>query len=224
MKGQAAWSGKKGRVLDMYRKFVMKLFLCHMLILTSWICVMAIQSNKLASAPAFQVKAEQDEEEIKADRSFGRARKVTSGQRVVDYAVMEKKYKYSLSETDYEVLLKIVQAEAGNEDEEGKMLVAGVVLNRVDSSRFPNTVSEVVMQHENGVYQFSPVANGTYQRVKVSSETVYAVEKVLMGEDLTGGALYFAARKSADPEKMKWFDRSLTKLFEHGGHEFFING
>lgn len=208
----------------MYRKFVMELFLWHMVLAASWICIMGIQTNRLASTPAFRVNAEKEEQELKKDRVFGRAKNVTSGQRVVDYAVMEKKYKYQLTETDYEVLLKIVQAEAGNEDEEGKMLVAGVVMNRVNSRRFPDTVSEVVMQHENGVYQFSPVANGTYQSVKVSNETVYAVERVLMGEDLTKGALYFAARKSADPEKMKWFDRSLTKLFEHGGHEFFING
>lgn len=208
----------------MYRKFVMELFLWHMVLAASWICIMGIQTNRLASTPAFRVNAEKEAQELKKDRVFGRAKNVTSGQRVVDYAVMEKKYKYQLSETDYEVLLKIVQAEAGNEDEEGKMLVAGVVMNRVNSRRFPDTVSEVVMQHENGVYQFSPVANGTYQSVKVSNETVYAVERVLMGEDITKGALYFAARKSADPEKMKWFDRSLTKLFEHGGHEFFING
>ena len=158
------------------------------------------------------------------DRSFVRPKRAASGQRVVDYAIMEKEYKYRLQEADYEALLKIVQAEAGNEDEEGKMLVAGVVMNRVNSKRFPNSVCEVVMQQKNGAYQFSPVANGSYQKVKVSEETVHAVERVLMGEDITEGALYFAARKAADPEKMRWFDTSLVKLFEHGGHEFFTNG
>lgn len=104
------------------------------------------------------------------------------------------------------------------------MLVAGVVLNRVDSSKFPDTVTEVVMQKEHGTYQFSPVANGTYRNVKVTGETIEAVERVMKGEDLTQGALYFASRKGADPEKMKWFDNSLVRLFEHGGHEFFTNG
>ena len=55
-------------------------------------------------------------------------KRAASGQRVVDYTVMEKEYKYDLSQADYEALLKIVQAEAGSEDEEGRMLVAGVFL------------------------------------------------------------------------------------------------
>ena len=121
-------------------------------------------------------------------------------------------------------MLKIVQAEAGNEDEKGKMLVAGVVMNRVENSRFPDSVEEVVFQHEDGVYQFSPVSNGTYYNVKVTEETRKAVDRVLSGEDITQGALYFAARKYADESKMEWFDRNLTRLFEYGGHEFFTSG
>lgn len=208
----------------MYKKFIMQLFLCNMMVFAGCFCVKSLKMNQVASTPAFKISMEDDESKLEVDRFFGRPQRAASGQRIVDYAVMEKTYKYYLSEADYEALLKIVQAEAGNEDEEGKMLVAGVVLNRVDSRKFPNTVSEVVMQQDKGVYQFSPVANGTYQKVKVTQETIEAVERVLMGEDLTKGALYFAARKAADPEKMKWFDCSLVKLFEHGGHEFFTNG
>jgi N-acetylmuramoyl-L-alanine amidase len=57
--------------------------------------------------------------------------------------------------------------------------------------------------------------------VKISQETGEAVERALEGEDISEGALYFVARKYADSEKIKWFDRNLTFLFEHGGHEFF---
>lgn len=144
-----------------------------------------------------------------------------SGQRVVDYAVLEFHYAYELSDEDMGVLLRIVEAEAGNEDEDGKLLVANVVLNRVESDAFPDTVSDVVFQKEKGVTQFSPVSNGSYYRVKVSDETVSAVGRALMGEDISQGALYFAARKYADRDKMKWFDEQLTFLFAHGGHEFF---
>ena len=77
------------------------------------------------------------------------------------------------------------------------------------------------MQKEGGTYQFSPVANGTYQKVKVSEETREAVERVLKGEDLTEGALYFASRQSAAGDNMAWFDNHLDRLYEHGGHEFF---
>ena len=62
----------------------------------------------------------------------------------------------------------------------------------------------------------------SHKRANVTEETIKAVERVLSGEDITKGALYFVSRKYADPEKMRWFDNSLTKLFEHGGHEFFM--
>lgn len=207
----------------MYKKFVMQLFLCNMVLLSSFLCVKGVQMNMLSATPAFKISLDDYAALPEMDRFHGFLRKAASGQRVVDYSVMEKEYKYDLSQADYEALLKIVQAEAGTEDEKGKMLVAGVVLNRVNSRSFPNTVTEVVMQNKNGVYQFSPVGAGTYQTIKVTQGTIDAVERVLKGEDCTEGALYFVSRKSANPEKVKWFDTRLTKLFEHGGHEFFTS-
>lgn len=221
--------GKEGYKTAMYKKFIIQLFLGNMLLGISWLCVKGAQLTLFAATPAFQLSLAEDveetaqEEKPHKDHFFGMLRKVASGQRVVDYSVLEQEYQYQLSDEDYEALLKIVQAEAGNEDEEGKMLVAGVVLNRVKSTRFPDSVQKVVMQQKDGVYQFSPVANGTYKNVKVTQETEEAVERVLKGEDISQGALYFAARKYADPEKMKWFDCNLTRLFEHGGHEFYTN-
>lgn len=205
----------------MYKRFVMQLLLCNILFCVAWFCVIGIQVDSLIATPAFQLSLSENSSQPKADRFFGIIKRAASGQRVVDYEVLKKEDLYDLSQEDYEALLRIVQAEAGSEDEKGKMLVAGVVLNRVESSRFPNTVKEVVLQHVDGVYQFSPVANGTYYSVKISDETKSAVDKVLAGEDDSRGALYFASRKYADSEKMKWFDRSLTHLFDYGGHEFF---
>lgn len=208
----------------MYKRFITWLFLCNMLFFAGWFCVKGIQLNRLASTTAFQISLNENSEQPKADKFFGLLKNVSSGQRVVDYEVLEKENTCPLSDEDYEILLKIVQAEAGSEDETGKMLVAGVVMNRVESSKFPDTVKEVVFQSEGGVYQFSPVANGSFYSVVVTEETVEAVDRVLSGENITEGALYFAARKYADDEKMQWFDNYLTRLFEYGGHEFFTYG
>ena len=127
----------------------------------------------------------------------------------------------SISSADYQVLLKIVEAEAGSEDLNGRILVANVVLNRVKSELFPDCVTDVVYQHSNGVYQFSPVKNGTIDTVLISEETKQAVELALDGTDLSKGALYFAARNAANEKNMRWFDTHLVRLFAHGGHEFF---
>lgn len=144
-----------------------------------------------------------------------------SEQRVLNYSVLENQYVYLLTDEELNVLFRIVEAEAGCEDENGKLLVANVILNRMENDCFPDTVTEVVFQRDNGVTQFSPVTDGSYYEVKVSEETKSAVNRALMGEDNSEGALYFVARKYADSGNVKWFDENLTYLFTYGGHEFF---
>lgn len=124
---------------------------------------------------------------------------------------------------DKEVLLRIVEAEATCEDIKGRMLVANVILNRVVSEKFPDSITEVVFQNNGVTYQFAPIKDGRYWTVEVSDETKEAVERVLAGEDYSQGAMYFAARRMANPKAMRWFDSSLRYLFRHGVHEFFTD-
>lgn len=121
------------------------------------------------------------------------------------------------SGNDYQVLLKIVQAEAGGCDIKGRILVANVVLNRVKSSKFPDTVTDVVYERS----QFSPVSNGTIYTCRVTQETVNAVDRALAGEDYSQGALYFMNRGGSSGKNISWFDSHLKYLFKHGNHEFF---
>lgn len=126
-----------------------------------------------------------------------------------------------LSQTDKEVLLRIVEAEATGEDVTGKMLVANVILNRVNSDEFPDTVEKVVFQKSGKKYQFSPIRDGRYYKVSISETTEEAVERVLDGEDYSKGALYFMSRRQANKSNARWFDQSLTWLLEYGTHEFY---
>ena len=128
---------------------------------------------------------------------------------------------YEVSEEDYDALLRLVEAEASGEDIKGKLLVANVVLNRVKSGAFPDTIKEVIYQRQNGRAQFSPVATGKIDRVAVSEETVEAVERALCGEDESAGALYFVAPAYADAGNHQWFRDNLTLLFSYEGHEFY---
>lgn len=126
-----------------------------------------------------------------------------------------------LSSTDYNSLLRIIEAEATGEDLKGKILVGNVIMNRVNHSDFPNTVEEVVLQRVDGHVQFSPTADGRYESVEITDETVEAVKCILTGEDYSQGALFFSARDKADPSNMSWFDNNLKWLFVYGGHEFY---
>lgn len=203
----------------MYKKYGMLLVLSNMVVFLSVCCLEMTVRNQYAATPAFQLQLQDDiqKESVCQTGSMDRAE---SGRRIIDYKILEQQGTI-LTEEEFQILCRIVEAEAGGEDINGRLLVANVILNRVEDDAFPDTVEEVVFQKNNGTFQFSPIYDGRYHEVKISEETKEAVERALLGEDNSKGALYFAARKAAQPEKMKWFDTHLTRLFEYGGHEFF---
>ncbi len=135
--------------------------------------------------------------------------------------ILEKEEQAFLGADDYEILCRIVQAEAGGEDAAGKQMVAEVILNRVNSPEFPDTIAGVVFQSSGGQYQFSPVGDGRYNSVSISGQTKEAVLAALEDGDVTNGALYFVAAGKTTPEKLGWFENRLTFLTEHGGHRFY---
>ncbi|GHU40390.1 hypothetical protein FACS1894111_00960 [Clostridia bacterium] len=127
----------------------------------------------------------------------------------------------TLSTEDRTALERIVQAEAGGEDEVGKILVAQVVLNRVNDPHFANSARGVIFEKIGGSTQFSPIADGRYETVTVTEDTKRAVELALNGEDISEGAVCFMARRQSSAKNVQWFDNHLKRLFGHGGHEFF---
>lgn len=114
---------------------------------------------------------------------------------------------------DSYLLAKIAMAEAEGEDVEGKALVILVVLNRVWTDEFLGTIHDVIYQKS----QFSPIANGRFDRVEPDEECYEALEMVMSGWDESRGALYFESEKNAD----NWHSRHLDYLFTHGGHRFY---
>lgn len=132
--------------------------------------------------------------------------------------VAESEYVITFSDEDYKVLCTIVEAEAGDQDAKGRILVANVIINRVKSQSFPNTITDVVFQKSGNTYQFSPTKpGGRYYKVTASELTVQCVDRALKGEDYSEGAIYFAMKTSSN----SWFNRSLEFLFKHGDHYFY---
>lgn len=118
---------------------------------------------------------------------------------------------YSISANDYEALLKIVEAEAGGEDEIGKILVANVILNRAYGPKFADTVGEVIFSPG----QFTPTQYSSFNNIQASESTRIAVDKALAGEDYSQGALYFCANSVSNAFS------GYTQVLQHGGHTFF---
>lgn len=115
-----------------------------------------------------------------------------------------------MSDEDYDTLLRIVEAEAGSEDIKGRVLVANVIMNRVKSDDFPNTVTEVVWDNSDGVPQFSPTYDGRINEVTVSDETKEAVKQALKGTDYSEGALFL----SRNPRRKLITLNGLKKISE----------
>lgn len=91
--------------------------------------------------------------------------------------------------SDTALLAALIQCESGGESYEGKLAVGSVVINRVRSSYFPNTIAGVIYQ--NG--QFSPVASGRFATVLAAgadSSCLQAAKEVL-GGTITVNCLYF---------------------------------
>ncbi|HBQ28969.1 MAG TPA: cell wall hydrolase [Desulfotomaculum sp.] len=98
---------------------------------------------------------------------------------------------FPLSRSDFDLLARLVTAEADSESYKTKVAVAAVVLNRLGSPLFPKNIPAVINHiDEVGAYQFTPVLNGWINR-PANDEARKAVLDALNGHDPTGGALYF---------------------------------
>lgn len=119
----------------------------------------------------------------------------------------------SISDEEKDLFARLVEAEAKGEPYEGKVAVATVVLNRVDSPEFPNTVTEVVNEVVGGTYAFSPVQNGEISK-PASDEAGQAVEEALTRKDRLNDSIYFY---NPDIATDKWIltRNIVTKIGHH---------
>ena len=223
----------------MYKKYVILLYVSFVLLGMSFFAVEKM--DRLSQYPAFQMTAEDFQEELSGKQVNGLQvkiqellKEVSSKERKVSYRIItkpqienlnvcyeKKESVQSINKDDVEVLCRLVEAEAGGEDFEGKKLVAHVVLNRLEHEQFPDTVEGVVFDRRQGITQFSPISDGRYYSVNISEETRKAVVQAINDDDNANGAIYFVNSKIADKDALKWFETECTYLFRHGNHEFF---
>ena len=122
----------------------------------------------------------------------------------------------SYSDEDLYWLSRIIEAEAGGESYKGKLAVGTVIMNRVRSSYYPNTVYGVIFDRRNGV-QFTPTANGYIYKAP-SQSSIKAAKEVLNGYRISGNIQYFVNPSLASD---KWFRNNLTYVCTIGSHVFY---
>lgn len=105
------------------------------------------------------------------------------------------------------LLARVITHESGNQPLEGKMAVGNVILNRVNNSRFPNTVSEVIYQQN----QFPGATNA-----EPNEESILAARLCLEGANVVPDAYYFNG-----VGKSCWASRNKALVKVIGGHAFY---
>ena len=113
-------------------------------------------------------------------------------------------------------LARIIHAESKGEPLIGQIAVGNVVLNRVRSAYYPNTIYGVIFDRKYGV-QFSPVLDGSIYNTP-GYNSILAAKICLEGYDVSDGAFFFLAPNLATSS---WIPRNREYAFTIGGHDFY---
>ena len=113
--------------------------------------------------------------------------------------------------SDVQLIAKAINGEARGEPYEGQVAVGAVILNRVKSSKFPNTIAGVIYQSG----AFTAVSDGQINIPTASNSTaVKAAQDALNGWDPTGGAIYYFNPNTAT-NKWIWSRPQIKTIGNH---------
>ena len=142
----------------------------------------------------------------------------------VEQAVFPRTHEVQMNavEITYEeaqLLLKVAQAEAGNQGSDGMWLVMSVVMNRTTEDSWPSTIKEVIYENHKTkegkvVYQFSTAGNGSIDKVEISPECHEALARIERG-DVAPEIIAFETTKS------KTLDKYFSCAFTYRDHQFY---
>ena len=138
-----------------------------------------LEETKASAEEAQQAYEKKLEEERKAAEEAARI-------------AAEKAAAEAAAQADRELLASLIFCEAGNQPYEGQVAVGAVVMNRVKSGAYPNTISEVIYQ----AGQFTPAMTGWLDSVRANAgytaSAMQAAEEALAGSSPVGDCLYFS--------------------------------
>ncbi len=120
------------------------------------------------------------------------------------------------NETDLYWLSRIISAESRGEPFLGQVAVGNVVLNRVESRQYPNSIYGVIFDKKNGV-QFTPAVNGQIYKAPTQS-AIEAAKVCLEGYTLSESILFFFEPSIAESS---WISKNRPFAFRLGAHHFY---
>lgn len=148
-----------------------------------------IENVKIAAAEAkiaYEAKLEEER------RAAEEAERIAREKAEAEAAAAAQAEAEAAQQAEKELLASLIFCEAGNQPYEGQVAVGAVVMNRINSSSYPDTMEEVIYQSG----QFSPAMSGWLDRVRANQSyteaAMQAAEDALAGSNPIGDCLYFS--------------------------------
>lgn len=151
----------------------------------------AAEEARKAREEAERIAAEEQAAAEQAAMEQAAAQQAAAEQAAAEQAAVQQTAAYSASASDQTLLAAIIFCEAGNQPYEGQVAVGAVILNRVRSAVYPNSIAEVIYQSG----QFGPAMSGWLDTVLASGgytdTAMQAAADALAGSNPIGDCLYF---------------------------------
>lgn len=117
----------------------------------------------------------------------------------------------SYTKEEVDLLARLIQAEAEGEEYNAMVGVGAVVVNRVQSKEWPNTITAVINHVSGGYVQFTPVKNGTINK-PASDIAIKAAWAALYGNDPSKEAMFYFDDSSTN----QWlWSKTITARIDH---------
>lgn len=151
-----------------------------------------IENVKIAAVEAKIAYEAKLEEERRAAEEAERIAREKAEAEAAEAAAAAEAEAEAAQQAEKELLASLIFCEAGNQPYEGQVAVGAVVMNRINSSSYPDTMEEVIYQSG----QFSPAMSGWLDRVRANQgyteAAMQAAEDALAGSNPIGDCLYFS--------------------------------
>lgn len=119
----------------------------------------------------------------------------------------------NLSQEDAMLLMRLARCEAGDNGTDAQLIVMNVVINRLNNKSFPDNIHDIIYANK----QFSVVTSGVFDETEINVDSHLALARLEMGEDLSGGALYFESASANGT----WQSKHRELIFEKFGQRFY---
>lgn len=203
---------KTRKRLSAFSEMLISILLVGVVVNTISYCILKIPLKEVQKDPQERITQEEKEIRIVKPKHTGTQNPSTRIPVKEAEKTEDPFAEYTTEELD--MLVQIAMAEAEGEDVEGKAYVIRVVLNRVEHSKFPDTISEVIYQPN----QFTSVRSRRWQ-LEPNEECYDALDLVFHDNwDDSNGALFFEATTNGEDT---WHSRNLKYLGTYGNHKFY---